>query len=187
MSTTPAAPRTSAGAYPDAAMLAVLALLTAAAVPVLTGPSDLAAVSALLAVAAATPSLVRVDLAEHRLPNAIVLAAAVPVLGALALAAVEAPVRAAGAVLGGLAYGALLLALNVLGGMGMGDVKLGAVLGAAAGLLGLPVAVAAVVAAFLTGGVVSALLLATRRAGRADALPFGPFLLLGFWLAVAVG
>ncbi len=167
-------------------MLAVLALLTAAAVPVLRGPADLAAVTALLAVAAATPSLVRVDLAEHRLPNGIVLAAAVPVLGAVALAAVEAPALAAGAALGGLGYGALLLALNLLGGMGMGDVKLGAVLGAAAGLLGLPVAVAAVLTASLTGGLASALLLATRRAGGKDALPFGPFLLLGFWLAVAV-
>jgi len=69
------------------------------------------------------------------------------------------------------------------GGMGGGDMKLGAMLGAFLGwkflLLGL------FLAAFL-GGAVATALLVTGRKGRKDPLPFGPFLAFGaavslFW------
>lgn len=57
--------------------------------------------------------------------------------------------------------------------MGLGDVKLAGAMGLT---LGLPGLLAALFLAFLGGGAVGGLLLATRRAGLQSRLPFGPFL-----------
>ncbi|HEX3604651.1 MAG TPA: prepilin peptidase [Candidatus Dormibacteraeota bacterium] len=80
----------------------------------------------------------------------------------------------------------------LLGGsvLGMGDAKLGAVVGATTGLgldsrhLG---AVYAVIAAILIGGVAAALLLVTRIRGLKDPIPYGPFLCAGAALIMYVG
>jgi leader peptidase (prepilin peptidase) / N-methyltransferase len=69
------------------------------------------------------------------------------------------------------------------GGMGGGDMKLGAMLGA---FLGWKLVLVAALLAVLSGGVVAIILLALRSKGRKDAVPFGPFLALGgavslFW------
>jgi leader peptidase (prepilin peptidase)/N-methyltransferase len=61
-------------------------------------------------------------------------------------------------------------------GLGLGDVKLAAVLGAG---LGPSEAVVALGLAFVIGGAVAALLLATGKAAPGTALPFGPYLLAG--------
>jgi len=79
-----------------------------------------------------------------------------------------------------------------LGGsvLGMGDAKLGAVVGATTGLgldsrhLG---AVYAVIAAVLIGGVAAAVLLVTRIRGLKDPIPYGPFLCAGAALIMYVG
>jgi prepilin signal peptidase PulO-like enzyme (type II secretory pathway) len=68
-------------------------------------------------------------------------------------------------------------------GMGLGDVKLGFLIGFA---LGWPAAVTALFLAFLTGALVSTILILVRRKRFGDAVPFGPFLALGalaslFW------
>jgi leader peptidase (prepilin peptidase)/N-methyltransferase len=86
------------------------------------------------------------------------------------------------ALLAGGAYSVFLLILNLVGGMGMGDVKLGAALGLASWTPA--VAVRSPVIAFLIGGLVSVVLLIAGRRGRRIA--FGPFLLGGFWAAVAL-
>src|SRR5262245_33752250 len=59
------------------------------------------------------------------------------------------------------------------GGMGMGDLKLGAMLGA---FLGWRLGLFALFVAVMAGGAVAAALLLTGRKGRKDAVPFGPFL-----------
>ncbi|NNC75442.1 MAG: prepilin peptidase, partial [Acidimicrobiia bacterium] len=41
--------------------------------------------------------------------------------------------------------------------------------------------------AFVGGGLVSLVLLALRIKGRKDRIPFGPYLVIGAWLAIAVG
>ena len=82
----------------------------------------------------------------------------------------------------GAAYGGTLFLLALTGGMGMGDVKLAAVLGLAAPTT--TVAVASPAIAFLSGGVVSLVVLVLR--GRGSRIPFGPFLLLGYAGALAV-
>ena len=69
------------------------------------------------------------------------------------------------------------------GGMGGGDMKLGAMLGA---FLGWRMTLVAIMIAVLIGGVVAIGLLATGRRGRKQPVPFGPFLAIGgvaalFW------
>lgn len=72
---------------------------------------------------------------------------------------------------------------EVPGGMGMGDMKLSAMLGA---FLGWRLGLFALFVAVMVGGVVAAGLLLTGRKGRKDALPFGPFLALGGATALLV-
>jgi leader peptidase (prepilin peptidase)/N-methyltransferase len=136
----------------------------------------------LLYLAAVTPALVAIDLREHRLPNALVLpgypAAALGVAGEWVRTG-QLPVVA---LIAGAASIVFLLGLSLGGGMGMGDVKLAGVLGLAAGLVGITPAVVSPLAAFTLGGV--AAVAVTVRRGRSARLPFGPFLLAGFWIAV---
>lgn len=82
------------------------------------------------------------------------------------------------AVIGGVAYFVvmLILALIVRGGLGFGDVKLAFLIGVFTGYLSLGHVVVTGIAAFLIGGLVAAFLLVTRRSGRKDAIPFGPFM-----------
>ena len=86
-----------------------------------------------------------VDAVEHRLPNALVLGAALPVAVALLLAGSSelAQSAAAGAVL--VAGPLLVTHLVTPSGMGFGDVKAGAVLGAAMGLIDVELALLALV------------------------------------------
>jgi leader peptidase (prepilin peptidase) / N-methyltransferase len=61
------------------------------------------------------------------------------------------------------------------GGMGGGDMKLGAMLGA---FLGWKIVLVSFLMAVLAGGLLSIVLLATTTLGRKDPIPFGPFLAL---------
>ena len=69
------------------------------------------------------------------------------------------------------------------GGMGMGDAKMAAFMGA---VLGAQVLVA-LFAAFLFGSIVGVYLLAAKKASRKTKLPFGPFLAVGAVLGLFVG
>lgn len=138
-----------------------------------------------------------IDIREHRLPNKWVVPgygfAAVGMMGNW-IATEELPLLP---IASGILYFGFLLALAWFGGMGMGDVKLAGVLGCAAGLWGIPVAVASPVLAFFLAGALSALMLGMRAVGTLVAgpsdhraswkslrIPFGPFMLAGFLLAV---
>jgi len=70
----------------------------------------------------------------------------------------------------------LFLAVVSRGGMGGGDIKLGAMMGL---YLGNPAIFVALFSAFLVGGIFSILLMVVRRKGIKDEVPFGPFLSLG--------
>lgn len=90
------------------------------------------------------------------------------------------------AALAGLGAGAFFLAVAILsrGGMGGGDVKLAAMLGAFTD----PARVlAGVFLGVLAGGVVGVGLLATGRKRRKDAIPFGPFLAAGGYVGAEWG
>lgn len=125
-----------------------------------------------------TPRLVAVDIAEHRLPDAITLPSLAIALGSVLLDRGELGTATWCAAL----YGLLLLALHLVGGMGLGDVKLAPALGLLAGGLGALPAVAAPLVAFLVGGVAAVVVLIHRGTGAA--MPFGPAMLLGAWAAV---
>lgn len=82
------------------------------------------------------------------------------------------------AVLGILVCGGFLLVVGLIGrgGMGGGDVKLGAAIGA---FLGWGAGLFGILLGFVGGAVVGLGLIAARIKGRKDAIPFGPFLALG--------
>jgi leader peptidase (prepilin peptidase)/N-methyltransferase len=128
-----------------------------------------------------------VDLLEQRLPSVLVYASAISVGGLLAASAVldsrESDfLRAvAGMAVSGALY--LILAVASNGGLGAGDVKLGAVVGLGLGWWGW--------ATLLTGVLFGWLLAAAghlilRAAGRVtgDAIPLGPYLGAGAMAAV---
>ncbi|MEQ8202142.1 MAG: prepilin peptidase [Syntrophomonadaceae bacterium] len=105
-------------------------------------------------------------------------------LAGLALSLVTIGLKSA--LFGLLAYGSFLLvtALISRGGMGGGDVKMGAAVGA---FLGFPAALLALFLSSLLGGVWAAVLLAGKKATRKSAIKFGPFLALGAWLVLVYG
>ncbi|MHB1491597.1 MAG: prepilin peptidase [Cellulomonas sp.] len=149
------------------------------------------AVPAYLYLAAIAVILTLIDIDTHRLPNAIVLPS-IPVMLTL-LGAASAVTgewsRLVTSVLAGVILFVLYAAMVVAypRGMGLGDVKLAAVVGLALGWLGWgPLAVGAF-AAFLLGGGFSIVLLVLRRANRKTALPFGPWMLAGAGVGIAVG
>jgi leader peptidase (prepilin peptidase)/N-methyltransferase len=70
----------------------------------------------------------------------------------------------------------LLIAIISRGGMGWGDVKLCALIGLA---VGFPLVFIALLIGIVLGGVVALALLVSKRRGRRETIPFGPFLSLG--------
>jgi leader peptidase (prepilin peptidase) / N-methyltransferase len=146
------------------------------------------ALPAFLVLAAVGVLLAVVDLQHRLLPNRVV----VPSLG-LGVALLVLPAALEGAwpallraVLGaGALFAAfLVLALVSPGGMGMGDVKLAALVGLHLGWLGWAAVALGAVAGFVVQAVVALGLLASRRIGLRAELPFGPAMLAGATLAV---
>ncbi|WP_226924761.1 prepilin peptidase [Georgenia satyanarayanai] len=145
---------------------------------------------AALVLAVAGVLLAAEDLASHRLPNAVLaptgLALTLLLLVAtLVSGAWDGLVRAAVAAVA-CALGYLALALLRPAGLGMGDVKLGALLGAWLGWLGWGAVVLGVLAGFVLGGVAGLVLLVAGRATRTTAIAFGPWMLLGAAVAGAL-
>lgn len=127
-------------------------------------------------------SLAGTDLEHRLLPNAIVLPATV--VGLLLSVALE-PSRWWVYVISTVGVAGALFALAIArpGGMGMGDVKMGGMLGAFLGLY----ALLAVFIGALLGALVAGALMATGRMERRTALPFGVFLAVAGVLVSFVG
>ena len=87
---------------------------------------------------------------------------------------------------GGVIYFVLLLVLALIarGGFGFGDVKLAFLLGLFTAYQSWETLIVAVFAAFLLGGLVSAILVVFRIRSRKDSIPFGPYLVAGAYLAI---
>jgi leader peptidase (prepilin peptidase)/N-methyltransferase len=160
--------------------LAVGALFAATVVVLHDDPLQLALGLVLVATLAA---VTLTDLERRVIPNRILLAAAA--IG-LAVIAVGDPAALPDRIAWGLAAGGglLVVALAHPRGMGMGDVKLAAVLGL---FLGRAVAPALLVA-FAAGALVGVALMARHGSGaRKRAIPFGPFLALGGIVGLLAG
>jgi leader peptidase (prepilin peptidase) / N-methyltransferase len=146
---------------------------------------------AFLYLGAISVALTAIDIDVHRLPDRIVLpsyAVAGALLGAAAVVGGDwvALARAlAGA--GILVAFYLLLALIKPGGMGLGDVKLAGVLGLFLGQLGWAELAVGTFAAFFLGGIAGLVLILAKRAKRASAIPFGPWMFAGAWAGIFAG
>ncbi len=138
-----------------------------------------------------TVALTLTDLDHKLIPNRILFPSsggAVVLLGIGAL--IEGEAASLGrALLGASAYFAALLvvALIAKGGFGFGDVKLAWFLGLYAAYLGWGELLVAAFLPFAVGGVVSIVLLVTGIKGRKDAIPFGPYMVIGAYIALAAG
>ncbi len=77
-----------------------------------------------------------------------------------------------------------LIALISKGSMGGGDIKLIALLGL---ILGLKKTLLNILLSFIIGAIVSIVLLLTKRKGRKDAVPFGPFINISFLITLFWG
>ena len=145
------------------------------------GLSAHAFVGAILAVALAL--LTAIDLDRRLLPDAIVL----PTLAVVLILQIAFyPDHALEWVLAALAAALFFFVPFLIypAGMGMGDVKLAALLGAA---LGKSVA-AAIAVGLLAGGAFALLVIAREGVGaRKKAIPFGPFLALGGLVVLFLG
>ncbi len=144
---------------------------------------------AFLYLAAISIALALIDIDVRRLPNAIVLpsyAVATVLLGGAALVEGEPGLLVRMAIAGAALY-AFYFVLAFLGGMGFGDVKLAGVLGMYLAFLGWEHVVVGLFLGFLVGGLSGTVLMITRRAGRKSKIPFGPYMLVGAWLAIFVG
>ena len=80
----------------------------------------------------------------------------------------------------------LVLRMLSAGGVGGGDVKLAAVIGLHLGWLGWGSVLVGTLAGFVLGGVFAAGMLLVRRADRRSAIPFGPWMLAGAWVAIVL-
>lgn len=149
----------------------------------------------LLVVVLACVCLAAMDLDVHRLPDRIMWPTMATLgigLGLAALVGAEAAPLAR-ALLAGLATGAfyLLIALVSLArgslALGLGDVKLSVVLGAALGWFGWAEVLTGVYAGFLVGGIFGLVLLVSHRVSWKGHFAFGPPMMLGALCGLLLG
>jgi leader peptidase (prepilin peptidase)/N-methyltransferase len=160
--------------------LAVGAAFAATAIVLYDDPAELTLGLVFVAVLAA---ITLTDLERRVIPNAVLLVGAAICVPLVALtdpsSLGERAIAAAGA--GGFL---LAIALAYPRGMGMGDVKLAALMGLYLGSAVVP----AIVIGTFTGALVGLVLMASRGSGaRKLAVPFGPFLAFGGVVALLAG
>lgn len=146
---------------------------------------------AFLVLTAVSIALALIDLDTKRLPTVIVyptLAVGTVLLGAAALLRGDIPTLIATGI-GAVALWLFFVILKLIypKGMGMGDIRLAAVLGLYLGFLGFGNLLVGAFAAFLFGGLYSIGLMIARRANRKSEVPFGPWMILGAWVSIFVG
>lgn len=149
-----------------------------------------AVLPAFLVVTAAGTAISIVDLREKRIPNRMLFVAG-PIVAALLAGGLllrGEPGRLLAVLAGAAALFALyfVIALVVPAAMGMGDVKLAALLGGALGAAGLTAWLVGLLAAFLIGGIVAVVALASRRVGLRGSIPFGPWMVAGALVGFAI-
>lgn len=145
----------------------------------------------LIAFAIVSAILIVTDFEIHRLPNRVLLVSGVAMSTAVILAGLMSgevwPVArffACGLVVGGVLFA---LALMPGSGIGGGDIKLSAMVAAVTGWIAVELAGVALVIAFACAGVVAIVLLMRRQASRSTPIAFGPYLIIGAWVALSLG
>jgi len=131
-----------------------------------------------------------IDLKVHKIPNKITysgfsLLMLLTAVEALEVHSLKPLVEGVESVV---VFGGSLVLLAILSrGMGLGDAKLVAMLALALAPFGLMATLYGLVVAFLAGSIVGVILMAAGKATRKSAIPFGPFITLGFLLVLIVG
>jgi leader peptidase (prepilin peptidase)/N-methyltransferase len=163
--------------YPIVEMVTGLLFLAAA---LMFGPTLDAAVAA--ALLAGLVAITAIDLERQIIPDVISLPG---ILAGILASLASGRVSWLESILGIVVGGGLFLVIIVVsgGGMGAGDMKLGAMLGA---FLGWKVVLLSIFVAVVLGGALAVALMASGLRGRKDPIPFGPFLAAGgaaglFW------
>lgn len=137
--------------------------------------------------AAVTIVIFVIDL-EHQLilNNILMPAMVVALLISLFSGQIELAPTFLNAVIGAVAGLGIFLVVYIVsrGGMGEGDVKLGALAGL---ITGWPNIIVAVILSWIASGLVAIGLLAFRRKGRREAIAFGPFLALSMFITFLWG
>ena len=139
---------------------------------------------------AVTTILIVTDLDHMRIPNRILYPGGIACLVLLGLGAFAAGRRGdlVRGLLAGAIYWALFLVVWLIArgqGFGFGDVRLAALLGLFLGFHSWQVLASGLLATALLGGIPAIVLLALGK-GRKTLLPYGPPLILGTWLAIAI-
>ncbi len=142
---------------------------------------QIALIPALYLLAVAWPLTV-IDLREHRLPNRLVLPAfPVAFLAQFIATVISADwARQLYAVLIALAVGVLGLAANYINALGMGDVKLAAVIALTLGYFNPWLPLIAISVAFVLAFAIVLILIVLSKAKIGSSIPLGPYLLLSF-------
>ena len=115
------------------------------------------------------------DIRTRLIPNAIVYPALLLAVGLSPTGPGPGLLASLGGGLGALSAGWAIRSMS-RGGLGWGDVKMAALVGAVVGFPGIVAAGALTAAA---GGLVAGALVMVRLRGRGDVLPYGPFVALG--------
>ncbi|MCP4221899.1 MAG: hypothetical protein GY773_00970 [Actinomycetia bacterium] len=131
--------------------------------------------------------LAEIDLRTQLLPNRIVAPFALGAIIVVTIAgAVQADLdRTIVACLTGAAMAAVALGVHLVGGLGMGDVKLSFPIGVMAGWFGTDALLATVLVTTFSSGIIATLILATR--GRRIEFSYGPYFALGSVAGMTVG
>jgi leader peptidase (prepilin peptidase)/N-methyltransferase len=133
-------------------------------------------------------ALAMIDFDCQRLPNSIVYPSypVVAVLLSLASATTSDWGSLGRAAIGAAALFAFYLAIVIAypAGMGFGDVKLSGILGGLLAYLSWSALVIGAFAGFLLGALVGVAVMMAGRGGRKTALPFGPFMIAGVFVAI---
>lgn len=149
------------------------------------------ALPAFLYLGAVCVALALIDLDHKRLPNALTLPSYVVgavLLGAAAFLTHEPHLIVRALVGMALLYGVyFLLVFAYPAGMGFGDVKLAGVLGLYLAYLGWSTWLVGWLLGFLLGGLFGVVAILVRRASRKTQVPYGPFMILGAFVAVWAG
>lgn len=168
------------GISPRYPIIEALTAVTLVGAYLALGPTSEFVVAGMLLVALIV--ITAIDLERQLIPDVITVpGTAVGLAANLATGHVSWLDSVIGILLGGGLFLVIILASR--GGMGGGDLKLGAMLGA---FLGWKALLFALFVAIVLGGVVAIVFLASGLRGRKDPIPFGPFLAIGgavatFW------
>lgn len=168
-------PRLSGTQRPTASLALASALGASTGLLAFAGRQDLREAVLIAAFGAIFMVLSWCDLDRRVIPNRIVYPA---LLAALTLSPAWADRGLVESLAGGTGAFVMAMCVSALsrGGLGDGDVKMMALVGA---VLGYPLVMSAALITVLAGGVVAAALVVSGRAGRRTALPYGPFIALG--------